>query len=722
MSKVIYGTIKILELIHNPGITGPGRIVLGLAKNIDRKVFTLDVLCPSNGSLPDDLRKAGITVVPLMWRGAKDMGNFLGLWRLLRKRGYHVFHIHSGQLNAFGKLMARLLGITAVVMTEHLAVSDHRWIKNKAALSLHLALHSLSDQLVDKVIAVSDSAREAFITRQGMAPEKVETIYNGVDLEESGPCIGADADAVRNSLGIPRDAPVVASVGRLSPEKGQAIFVKAAGEVIKDHPNAFFLLVGEGPERQNLEALILESGLQKNVILTGFMKNVSCVLEAADIVVQPSFESGESFGLSIAEAMARAKPVVVSDIKCFNEIVSDGKNGLLFPPGDHDALAKRIRLLLADHPLRDSLGGEGERTVRERFDIKMNAARTQFVYKELLRQKGFILYDDHISEIKKVFLDMLISASRMQPDRQPACRSMADDLLNFLRDRRHNKERIREYVGSANVFLIERFLQFIGQGRIFLDPVCRHNCRLIKRRIKAIPVTADDYDQRIGMQSEQFQIDNYYEPQERVLKARVENIVAFVDPQKGERILDVGCGVGTFAFHCAKRQAVCAGVDYSQASVDMAKRLTAGFGLSDRATFQCCDISNGLPFADSSFDKIVCADFVEHIDDAGKKKLLDEIRRLLKPSGKAVIFTPNLLRENLGAFKERLSGMLGRAASETRLHFGLTDRFHFEKMLGRNGFCFRRVFLDFDRPYLAKIPVLKEVLSLNLLWVIEKKR
>jgi hypothetical protein len=86
-----------------------------------------------------------------------------------------------------------------------------------------------------------------------------------------------------------------------------------------------------------------------------------------------------------------------------------------------------------------------------------------------------------------------------------------------------------------------------------------------------------------------------------------------------------------------------------------------------------------------------------------------------------VIFTPNLLREQLGAFKEKLSGMLGGIASETRLHFGLTSRFHFEKMLRRNGFNFKRTFLDVDRPYLAKIPVLKEVLSLNLLWVIEKK-
>jgi glycosyltransferase involved in cell wall biosynthesis/SAM-dependent methyltransferase len=721
MPKVIYGTVRVLELIHSSGITGPSRIVLGLARNIDREEFRLDVLCPEKGELPDDLREAGTRVIPLDWQAIKDPVSFFKLAQELGRGKYHIFHIHSGQLNAFTKIMAWILRVPAVILTEHLAVSDHRWIKNKAVLSLHLFLHRFSDMLVDKVIAVSEASRRAFIVRQGISPAKVETIYNGVNLEETGSG-KTDTAGFKARLGVAVDAPIVALIGRLSPEKGHAVFVMAAQEIARDHPDARFVVIGEGPQRKNIEKLIAGYGLEGKFVLTGFIKDVAGALEAADIIVQPSFDDGESFGLTVVEAMAKAKPVILSDIGCFREIISEGKDGLLFPAGDHVSLAQKMRLLLGDGRLRETLGREGQKTVRRRFDIRLNAAATQQAYKRLLKQKGFIIYRDHIREISRVFLDSLSRGYSLSSEKLETYRNKLEELLAYIQERKHTGEEIANYLSGQHFFLIERFVQFIEAGKFFPDPVFRYNCRLFKRQIKAWPVSDLDYDQRIEMQNEQFQIDNYYQPNDPALKARVELILSFVEARKGERVLDVGCGVGTFAYHCAKRGSICAGVDYSRESLDMAQRLINRFGLAESVIFKQCDVSNGLPFEDRSFDKIVSADFIEHIDRAQKEKLLSEIHRLLKPEGKAVIFTPNLFREKLGALKESLSGMLGGSMSETRLHFGLTGRFNFEKLLRSYGFSFRRVFLDVDRPYLARIPVLKEVLSLNLLWVIEKKK
>ena len=721
MPKVIYGPIKVLQLIHNPGITGPGRIVQGLAKYIDRQGFALDVLCPEKGILPEDLRKNGTRIIPLVSWNILDIGNFLRLKKTIQKEGYHLFHIHSGQLNAFAKIMAKSLGIPGVILTEHLAVPDHGWIKNKLKLSLHLLLHRFSDFLVDKVIAVSETARDAFILRQNINPRKVETVYNGVDLEEAQ-VEEIDRNKIKAEWGIPADSPVLAVVGRLNPEKGQKIFIMACREIAKDYPQARFMLIGNGPEREKLEKLIEESGLKEKFVLTGFIKDIAPVFKIIDIVVQPSFEAGESFGLTVAEAMAKAKAVIVSDIGCFKEIISDGKDGLLFPAGDYLALAQDIRLLLGNPGLRNALGLEAQNTIKKKFDIRITVRQTEEVYKKLLRQKGFIIYPDHIRAVEEKFINALNREGALPPERLEDCRRSLKKLLCFIQGRKRSNEEICGYLAGEYTFLVEKFLQFIEERKIFLGAAFAYNCRRFKQRLKATPVSPKDYDERICLQSDQFQIDNYYQPKDRAMQRRIEEVISRLEPREGERILDIGCGVGTFAYHAALRKATSVGVDYSAQSIEAARCLVERFSLDQRVTFQQCDIAQGLPFADASFDKIVAADFIEHIDEAQKGILLAEIKRILKDSGRAVIFTPNGVREFLGMVKEKAMLIFGRQPAETRLHFGLTNRFHFEKMLKNNDFNFQRVFLDVERPYLARIPLFKEILSLNLLWVIEKKK
>ncbi len=718
---MIYEPVKVLELIHNSGVTGPGRIVLGLAKYVNREEFVLDVLCPENGVLPNDLSKVNTRVIPLAWKRTRDISNFLRLRIRLRKEGYQVFHIHSGQLNAFAKIMALSLGIPAVIITEHMAVSDHKWIKNKFKLFLHFLLHRLSDSLVDKIIAVSESARKSFIIRQKVSSGKVVTIYNGVDCAEDS-FSQEDKNKIRLELGIPLESPVLAVIGRLSLEKGHKIFVLAAREIVRDYPRARFLLVGDGPQRLGLEKLIAEFGLKDKFIFTGFIEDIVPVLEITDIVVQPSFEAGESFGLSVAEAMARSKPVIVSDIDCFKEIVQDGRDGLFFRAEDYLSLAEKCRILLNDQKLRGVLGSAAWQSIRDKFDIRFTAVKTGQLYNDLLKRKGFILYQENIREAKKEFLNNLSAERALDKEKIEACGKALDRFFYFIQESKHNKQEIAEYLAGENIFLIETLLQFARGRKVFLEKVSAYNFQLFERKIKTNPVSAKDYDERVNLQDEQFQIDNYYLPKSPALKVRVELILKYLTPRKGERILDLGCGVGTFAFHCAKNGAICAAVDYSQESLDMAKKLISRFGLGNNVEFKCCDISHGLPFPDGFFDKIIAADFVEHIDYSQKLKMIAELFRLLTPEGKAIIFTPNLLRELLGAFKSKLTGMLGGIVSETRLHFGLTSRFNFEKMLRLNGFNFKRVFLDVDRPGLTKIPLLNEVLSLNLLWVIEKKK
>jgi ubiquinone/menaquinone biosynthesis C-methylase UbiE len=122
-----------------------------------------------------------------------------------------------------------------------------------------------------------------------------------------------------------------------------------------------------------------------------------------------------------------------------------------------------------------------------------------------------------------------------------------------------------------------------------------------------------------------------------------------------------------------------------------------------------------LPFKDLSADVIVAADFIEHIDDIGEKRFLNEAARPLSGNGRMIIFTPNKVREFIGTIVRWFEGGEG-----TRLHFGLTTRFSFEKKLKKRGFKYKRLFVDVVRPFLAAIPIVRELLALEILWVVKK--
>lgn len=233
-------------------------------------------------------------------------------------------------------------------------------------------------------------------------------------------------------------------------------------------------------------------------------------------------------------------------------------------------------------------------------------------------------------------------------------------------------------------------------------------------------ITSKDYDERIISKGIQHQIDNYYQPKDNFSKRRIDIILKILDPKLGENILDVGCGVGTFVFHSARFGARAYGIDYSRESLKVANELCVRFGVKQNTGF-ILGSAIALPFRNECFDKIVAADFIEHITFKEKEELLKEIYRVLKPEGALVVFTPNGIRERIGDFYWRVRNLLfGDRIPFTELHYGLINRGAFEKICKENNFKFKLAYEDTTRPYLAKILLLRHILALNLLWVIKK--
>jgi glycosyltransferase involved in cell wall biosynthesis len=145
-------------------------------------------------------------------------------------------------------------------------------------------------------------------------------------------------------------------------------------------PSAHLLIVGEGTERDSLEAQAASLGLGESVIFTGRRDDVPAVTAALDVAVLPSYR--EAQGLSILEAMALSRPVVASAVGGIPEMIEHGRTGLLVPPRDPDALAESIIRLLTDHPYADTLGRAGKDLVHERFCVELMVRAVETIYDE----------------------------------------------------------------------------------------------------------------------------------------------------------------------------------------------------------------------------------------------------------------------------------------------------------------------------------------------------
>jgi SAM-dependent methyltransferase len=292
-------------------------------------------------------------------------------------------------------------------------------------------------------------------------------------------------------------------------------------------------------------------------------------------------------------------------------------------------------------------------------------------------------------------------------------RPLLEELLQLI-DTDSKEGDIEGFFLYRNRFVCERFLRYILKyGKLKKEE--KKNAKKLLSFLSSQEIISRDYDERIEALGVNHAIKAYWEPEDEVNKRRIEIISDAIGAKKGEVVIDVGCGVGTFTYRAALKGAKAIGVDYSLQSLRIAKSLSEkrlrnnawiGFVVAD---------ATSLPFKDSSADVIVSADFIEHIDDSQKERFLDESVRLLRRDGRMVVFTPNKIREYIGAVVRWLKGGEG-----TRLHLGLITRFSFEKKLMKRGLRYRRRFVDVVRPYLATLPFLRELLSLEILWVIKR--
>jgi glycosyltransferase involved in cell wall biosynthesis len=376
------GAITILHGVLSLDVGGLERLVIGLIRVAQRAGHRVNVLCVERpGQLATEAEAAGAAVLCLR----KPWGRHP---EFIDKAGQHLRElrpdvVHTHQIGAAWYLgpAARALGIP-VLHTEHgnQFARGHGWRKTVAARLLYRRAASF----VGRFCCVSADIASA-VTRWRTIPRaKVEVIPNGIETDASGDL--PSPDQVRQSLGIPLGAPVVGTIGRLNEVKRQDLLIRAVAELRTTFPDIWLVLVGDGPERANLERLAAERGMADRVRFTGYQSCPEQFLRMMSVFALTS--RSEGFPVSLLEAWAASVPVVCSAVGGIPALIAHGRNGLVFPAGDHEALVAALAGVLGDRESARRFGSAGRRTLFERYSLARVADEYERRYLELLSSQA----------------------------------------------------------------------------------------------------------------------------------------------------------------------------------------------------------------------------------------------------------------------------------------------------------------------------------------------
>jgi glycosyltransferase involved in cell wall biosynthesis len=345
----------IAHLLSSFQVGGQERVALDLAarqRARGHRVLAVSLAPPPDGPLAEELRRAGIGAHTVPKRGSSvDPTLPMRLGALLRREGVTVVHAHNPQPLIYGGLAAKLAG-AAMIQTRH-GVAHHSarqdWLVRQAT------------KLADACVFVS---RELATTLDGtgQTPGRSWVIENGVDLARFFPDVAARR-AVRAELGIPESAMVVGTVSRLVASKNVPGLLRAIWPLLGDQVH--LVVVGDGPDRQNVEQLVVFGEKAPYVHLLGARSDVARLLRAFDLFAL--FSQTEGHPIVVLEAMATALPVLATPVGGIPGILDEGDTGFLVPTDDEDALRAKLTELLAVPARLAEVGWRGRAVALERY-------------------------------------------------------------------------------------------------------------------------------------------------------------------------------------------------------------------------------------------------------------------------------------------------------------------------------------------------------------------
>jgi len=364
--------MKILHIISSGGMYGAEAVILNMSRVLNEGAHhsTLGVFANTSNSnlqLHENAAKEGIESSLISCKGQIDWNVVANIRALSARTGADVVHAHGYKADIYVYFALRRLGIPLVS-------TCHTWYDN----DLMVSLYGTADRFVLRKYAriVSSEVKERLL-KAGVRDAKIRLVQNGIDLrpfDAASPSLRGDARSERMLI--------VGLVGRLSKEKGIDIFLRAAARVLANFPNTRFVVVGDGPDKDALQALSDELNIRDSVSLLGRRDDMPSVYASLDVMVSSSRQEG--LPIAVLEGMASGLPLVATAVGEVPSVVLDGRTGVLLPAEDVGLLARGIESLLGDASKRNRFGAAGRKLIEEQFSAERMTADYLRVYEEAI--------------------------------------------------------------------------------------------------------------------------------------------------------------------------------------------------------------------------------------------------------------------------------------------------------------------------------------------------
>jgi glycosyltransferase involved in cell wall biosynthesis len=389
--------INILQITQSLG-GGVQKYVIQLCEHLDPNRFRITGCCSirpegdnrEEGDIPfsEAFRQIGVPyfVVPMQRsiNPLKDFLSFLLLYKSIKQKNFDIVHAHSSKAGVLARIAARMAGVPVVIYSPHAFSFDGpRHILKKIP---YILFEKIAAFFCDSIITDSPTEKELALKFKIAREEKISVIPTSIKLKEYNPEINEqERKKYLKILGIPKEHKIVTMIGRLSPQKDPITFILSSQRLKKKYQKVTFLLVGDGPLREECCRLLQEVELNGQMKVLGWRRDYKELLKISDILVSYSLWEGLPFIL--LEAMAFSKPVVATRSTGIVDVINDGENGFLVPPRSPEILSDKIKWVLDRPEVAAKVGKAAKKIVEERFNLGKTIPRIEELYIQLYKNK-----------------------------------------------------------------------------------------------------------------------------------------------------------------------------------------------------------------------------------------------------------------------------------------------------------------------------------------------
>ena len=342
-------------------IGGTEQVIKNLIEGSDKQLFDMSIFCIEQplGPFGQMLLEKRIVIDSAQRREGFDIKLINTIRQHIKKTNIEVLHCHQYTPWVYGALAAIGTG-TKVIFTEHgrFYPDSTSWKRKIVNPILNLLTH--------KITAISKATKQALIKYEYLPENRIEVIYNGILPLKNAP---EQTRLLKQKLHLSSSYPILGTIARLDPIKNHSMMFQAFKLVLKKYPDSILILVGDGEERENLEQLVNELGIRKNVIFTGYIPTPQHYLDCMDMFLLPSLSEGTS--MTLLEAMSLSKPCVVTDAGGNPEIIEHKITGLVTENNQVEQFSKAIVTLLENKKIIEQMRIQS----KLRFDRLFNARK-----------------------------------------------------------------------------------------------------------------------------------------------------------------------------------------------------------------------------------------------------------------------------------------------------------------------------------------------------------